>query len=82
MAVAIDRSVFSKLSASSKILGSVLLLGYIVVLVSQSGGNDLVLNNLALVAGKTLPFGCWNVVTSAFVDNSPTSVRPLTCIAL
>lgn len=82
MAVALDRAVFSKLSASSKILGSILLLGYIVIPVSKSRGNDLVLNNLALVAGKTLPFGCWNVVTSAFVENSATSVRPLTCFAL
>ena len=80
MAVTLDRSVFSKLSGSSKILGVSLVIGYIVVLISSNGEKSFALNNLALVAGKTFPFGCWNVVTSAFVEDSLPSVRPYNCI--
>ena len=75
MAVTLDRSVFLKLSGSSKILGLALVIGYVVVLVSKYGGKSLDLNNFALVAGKTFPFRCWNVVTSAFVEDSLPSVR-------
>lgn len=75
MAVAPVRSFLSKVSGSSKILGLVLIVGYIVVLFSKNDGESFVLKHLALVAGKTLPFGCWNVVTSAFVEDSVASVR-------
>lgn len=78
MAVVLDRSFFSNLSKSSKILGVVLILGYLTVgLGPKDGTVSFALNTLALVAGKTLPFRCWNVVTSAFVENSAASVRSL-----
>lgn len=78
MTVTLDRSFFSKLSGGSKILGLSLVVGYIVVALSRNGEKSLVLNNLALVAGKTFPFGCWNVFTSAFVEDSLPSLICMT----
>ena len=70
---------FQNLSVLSRVLGAVLLLGYIIAgsgAFSKKGDNNVILESLALVSGRTLPFGCWNVVTSAFVEDSFSSVRP------
>jgi hypothetical protein len=70
---------FQNLSVLSRVLGAVLLLGYTIAgsgIFIKKGENNVILESLALVSGKTLPFGCWNVVTSAFVEDSFSSVRP------
>lgn len=69
------RDGFQKLTLQSKTLGLVLLAGYALVFLSQNVFHtSTVVDNLGLVAGRTIPFG-YNVVTYAFVEDSFLSVR-------
>eukprot|EP00889_Picochlorum_renovo_P004986 jgi/Picre1/32016/NNA_007364.t1 len=64
------RDGFQKLTLQSRILGLVLLTGYALVFLSQNVfHSSTVVDNLGLVAGRTIPFG-YNVVTYAFVEDS------------
>lgn len=73
------RDGFQKLTLQSRILGLVLLTGYALVFLSQNVfHSSAVVDNLGLVAGRTIPFG-YNVVTYAFVEDSFLSVRCCCC---
>lgn len=68
------RESFTKLVPLARVTGGIMLLGCVLPVFFPS-----FVEYFGLVAGKTIPL-VWNVLTSAFVENSVISVRLMECL--